>query len=134
MYVKLFFQWVYAPKFSGRNSLEVRGMSSDNKVINRLKKKKNGGKGVFYYEKDCMCPLKIGKHYEIQKIAREDFILLAESVGIKTSVLTKIFEDFRKTYAKAFDELRFDKKASAEVLEKIPSVFEETIQKFLGKR
>ncbi|MBO4509062.1 MAG: type II toxin-antitoxin system HipA family toxin [Spirochaetaceae bacterium] len=89
---------------------------------------------VIYPELTNKLSMKIGKHYEIQKITKEDFMVLSESVGVKTSVITKIFDDFKKTYAKAFDALKADDKVSAEVLDKIHSFFEETIQLyFLGK-
>ena len=50
--------------------------------------------------------MKIGKHYEIQKVTQEDFSLLAESLNIKYSVLSNIFDDFAKKYINAFDELK----------------------------
>ena len=50
--------------------------------------------------------MKSGKHYEIQKVTQEDFSLLAESLNIKYSVLSNIFDDFAKKYINAFDELK----------------------------
>ena len=67
--------------------------------------------------------MKIGKHYEIQKVTREDFSLLAESLNIKYSVLSKIFDDFAKKYIPAFEELKDDEKISRDILN---SIFEVT--------
>ena len=52
--------------------------------------------------------MKIGKHYEIQKVTQEDFSLLAESLNTKYSVFSKIFDDFAKKYINAFEELKND--------------------------
>jgi len=54
--------------------------------------------------------MKIGKHYEIQKVTQGDFSLLAESLNIKYSVFSKIFDDFAKKYIYAFEELNSIKK------------------------
>ena len=67
--------------------------------------------------------MKIGKHYEIQKVTREDFSLLAESLNIKCSVLSKIFNDFAKKYINAIEELKDDEKISRDILN---SIFEVT--------
>lgn len=67
--------------------------------------------------------MKIGKHYEIQKVSKEDFSLLAESLNIKHSVLSKIFGDFAKKYINAFEELKDDEKISRDILN---SIFEVT--------
>lgn len=66
--------------------------------------------------------MKIGNHYEIQKIGKEDFSLLAEKLNIKNSVFLKIFDDFWKKYISAFEELRSDEKVSCDVLDLIFSV------------
>ena len=66
--------------------------------------------------------MKIGNHYEIQKIGKEDFSLLAEKLNIKNSVFLKIFDDFWKKYISAFEELRSDEKVSCDVLDLILSV------------
>lgn len=66
--------------------------------------------------------MKIGNHYEIQKIGKEDFSLLAEKLNIKNSVFLKIFDDFWKKYISAFEELRSDEKVSSDVLDLIFSV------------
>lgn len=52
--------------------------------------------------------MKIGKHYENLKVTKEDFSLLAESLNIKYSVLSKIFDNFAKKYINAFVELKND--------------------------
>jgi len=67
--------------------------------------------------------MKIGEHYEIQKVSKEDFSLLAESLNIKHSVLSKIFDDFAKKYINAFEELKDDEKISRDILN---SIFEIT--------
>ena len=67
--------------------------------------------------------MKIGKQYEIQKVSKEDFSLLAESLNIKYSVLSKIFDDFAKKYTNAFEELKDDEKISKDILN---SIFEVT--------
>ena len=56
--------------------------------------------------------MKIGKHYEIQKITKEAFSLIAESMNIKYSVLSKIFDNFAKKYINAFVELKNAEKIS----------------------
>ena len=66
--------------------------------------------------------MKIGKHYEIQKVTQEDFSLLAESLNIKYSVLSKIFDDFAKKYILAFEELKDDEKISREIVNSILQV------------
>ena len=71
--------------------------------------------------------MKIGKHYEIQKVKKEDFSLLAEALNIKYSVLSKIFDDFGNKYINAFDELKADEKVSADILN---SIFEVVKSRF----
>ncbi len=66
--------------------------------------------------------MKIGKHYEIQKVTQEDFSLLAESLNIKYSVLSKIFDDFAKKYIPAFEELKNDEKISMNTVNSILQV------------
>ena len=66
--------------------------------------------------------MKIGKHYEIQKVTQEDFSLLAESLNIKYSVLSKIFDDFAKKYIPAFEELKDDEKISRDIVNSILQV------------
>ena len=56
--------------------------------------------------------MKIGKHYEIQKVTKEAFSLLAESLNIEYFVLSKIFDDFAKKYINAFVELKNAEKIS----------------------
>ena len=63
--------------------------------------------------------MKIGKHYEIQKVTQEDFSLLAESLNLKYSVFSKIFDDFAKKYIIAFEELKNDEKISRDILHSI---------------
>lgn len=71
--------------------------------------------------------MKIGKHYEIQKVTQEDFSLLAESLNIKYSVLSKIFDDFARKYIPAFEELKDDEKISRDVLNSIFEVASKSI-------
>ena len=66
--------------------------------------------------------MKIGKHYEIQKVTQEDFSLLAESLNIKYSVLSTIFNDFAKKYINVFEELKNDEKISRDILNSIRQV------------
>ena len=68
--------------------------------------------------------MKIGKHYEIQKVSKEDFSLLAETLDIKSSVFSKIFDDFGKKYISAFEEFKADEKVSADILNSIFEVVE----------
>ena len=67
--------------------------------------------------------MKIGKHYEIQKVTKEAFSLLAESLNIKYSALSKIFDNFAKKYINAFVELKNDEKISRDI---VNSIFEVT--------
>ncbi len=76
--------------------------------------------------------MKIGKHYEIQKVKNEDFSLLAESLDIKDSVLSKIFDDFESNYTKAFEELKADEKVSKQILDSISSVVKSRLN-FMNK-
>ena len=71
--------------------------------------------------------MKIGKHYEIQKVTQEDFSLLAESLNVKYSVLSNIFDDFAKKYIPAFEELKDDEKISRNVLNSIFDVTSKTL-------
>ena len=66
--------------------------------------------------------MKIGKHYEIQKVTKEDFSLLAESLNIKYSVLSTIFNDFAKKYINVFEELKNDEKISRDIVNSIRQV------------
>lgn len=75
--------------------------------------------------------MKIGKHYEIQKVTQEDFSLLAESLNIKYSVLSKIFDDFSRKYINAFEELKDDEKISRDVLNSIFDVTSKTLKSLL---
>ena len=68
--------------------------------------------------------MKIGKHYEIQKVSKEDFSLLAESLNIKYTIFQKIFDDFGKKYISVFEELKADEKVSADILNSIFEVVE----------
>ena len=73
--------------------------------------------------------MKIGKHYEIQKVKQEDYSLLAESLNIKYSVLSKIFDDFFfKKYITAFEELKDDEKISRDIVNSIFEVTSKTLQ------
>lgn len=75
--------------------------------------------------------MKIGKHYEIQKVTQEDFSLLAESLNIKYSVLSKIFDDFAKKYIPAFEELKDDEKISRDIVNSIFDVTSKTLKNLL---
>ena len=65
---------------------------------------------IIYSDLSEKLSMKIGKHYEIQKVTQEDFSLLAESLNIKYSVFSKIFDDFAKKYINAFVKLKNDEK------------------------
>ena len=75
--------------------------------------------------------MKIGKHYEIQKVTREDFSLLAESLNIKYTVLSKIFDDFARKYIPAFEELKDDEKISRDIVNSIFAVTSKTLKSLL---
>lgn len=75
--------------------------------------------------------MKIGNHYEIKKINRDDFILLAENLGIKLSVLDIIFNAFRKNFDSAFEKICSDKKIKLQIAEQIAAGWKERIQKIL---
>ena len=72
--------------------------------------------------------MKIGKHYEIQKVTQEDFSLLAQSLNIKYSVLSKIFDDFSRKYIPAFEELKDDEKISRDIVNSIFEVTSKTLK------
>ncbi|MBQ2553317.1 MAG: type II toxin-antitoxin system HipA family toxin [Treponema sp.] len=63
--------------------------------------------------------MKIGNHYDIKKVSKEDYSLLAENLNIKGSVLSKIFNNFESKYSKAFETLKSETKISKEVLDLI---------------
>ena len=63
--------------------------------------------------------MKIGNHYDIKKVSKEDFSLLAENLNIKGSVLSKIFNNFESKYSKAFETLKSETKISKEILDLI---------------
>ena len=63
--------------------------------------------------------MKIGNHYDIKKVSKEDFSLLAETLNIKGSVLSKIFNNFESKYSKAFETLKSETKISKEILDLI---------------
>lgn len=68
--------------------------------------------------------MKIGNHYDIKKVSKEDFSLLAENLNIKGSVLSKIFNNFESKYSKAFETLKSETKISKEILDLIFSSME----------
>lgn len=72
--------------------------------------------------------MKIGKHYKIQKVTKEVFSLVAESLNIKYSVLSKIFDDFAKKYIPAFEELKDDEKISRDIVNSIFDVTSNTLK------
>ena len=59
---------------------------------------------------------------ETERLHQEDFSLLAESLNIKYSVLSKIFDDFAKKYIPAFEELKNDEKISRDIVNSILQV------------
>ncbi len=68
--------------------------------------------------------MKIGKHYEIQKVDREDFSILAESLDIKPAAIINIFNEFGKKLDSAQKTLNEDEKVSKQVLDGILSIIE----------
>ena len=68
--------------------------------------------------------MKIGKHYEIQKVTKEDFSLLSENMDIKGSVILRIFDEFESKSHKAFEALRTEEKISKEILDLIAESME----------
>lgn len=67
--------------------------------------------------------MKIGNHYEIQKVTKEDFSLLAENLNIKKSVISKIFDEFKSKSHNAFAALKADEKVSKVILDLISDFF-----------
>lgn len=63
--------------------------------------------------------MKIGKHYEIQKVCKEDFENLAETLGIKSSMIFSIFSEFNKKLPEVKSTLINDEKINKELLERI---------------
>ena len=59
---------------------------------------------------------------ETERFHQEDFSLLAESLNIKYSVLSNIFNDFAKKYIPAFEELKDDEKISRDIVNSILQV------------
>ncbi len=67
--------------------------------------------------------MKIGKHYEIYKVVKEDFLLLSESLNIKSSVLLRIFDEFASKITGAFEKFGSDSKVSEDILDSIFEFF-----------
>ena len=70
--------------------------------------------------------MKIGNHYEIRKVTKEDFYILAESLDVKKSVIINIFDDFNKECDGAFELLKNDNKIS-------PAVFDSVYEEFKNR-
>ena len=68
---------------------------------------------------------------ETERLHQEDFSLLAESLNIKYSVLSKIFDDFAKKYIPAFEELKDDEKISRDILNSIFEVASRSLKSLL---
>lgn len=68
--------------------------------------------------------MKIGNHYEIQKVTRKDFSLLAENLNIKKGVFSKIFDEFKSKSHNAFAALKTDEKVSKNILDLISASME----------
>ena len=65
--------------------------------------------------------MKIGKHYGIQKVSKEDFSLLAENLDIKVSAISKILDDYHKSFDSAIKKLSDETKIDKKILESIAS-------------
>jgi hypothetical protein len=63
--------------------------------------------------------MKIGSHYEIDKVCKEDFTQLAKGLNIKMSVIQGIFKDFSSKLDSAFEKLKENPKINLFLLEKI---------------
>ena len=63
--------------------------------------------------------MKIGSHYEIDKVCKEDFAQLAKELNIKLSVIQGIFKDFSSKLDAAFKKLKENPKIDLFLLEKI---------------
>lgn len=63
--------------------------------------------------------MKIGRHYEIEKVTSEDFRLLSDSIRIHFSAVTTILKEFEKRLGKAAAAVKADGKTDGELLERI---------------
>jgi len=63
--------------------------------------------------------MKIGKHYEIDKVSLADYKLLSESLGINFSMINSIFAQFEKNIALACSKIENDEKVDKNLLEQI---------------
>ena len=63
--------------------------------------------------------MKIGSHYELKKVLKEDFWSLCEVLDIKKNVVESIFRDFQNTLDKAYEGLRKDEKINLSVADRI---------------
>ena len=63
--------------------------------------------------------MKIGRHYEIGKVTREDFALLAESVGLNVSVLWSVLDEFGKKLPRVLGFLSKDDRINGSLLAQI---------------
>lgn len=52
--------------------------------------------------------MKVGKHYEINKINQDDFNLLAEEMGLKSKTILDCYSDIAENVANAFAKLKKD--------------------------
>ena len=52
--------------------------------------------------------MKIGRHYEMDRISKEDLGLMAEKVGARPKVLTDMYSDLREHVIGSFEKLKDD--------------------------
>ncbi|MBR6199197.1 MAG: type II toxin-antitoxin system HipA family toxin [Spirochaetales bacterium] len=65
--------------------------------------------------------MKIGNHYELDKIDKEDFILMSQKIDIAPNVIFDIAADLGKHFEQAVTSLQNDDKADNNLLDKICS-------------
>lgn len=71
--------------------------------------------------------MKIGSHYEIDKIRKADLVLLAEQLKLRQSVILNLYSDLRKKVLLCFSSIREDEgpEGCTETIKKIEKIVQE---------
>ncbi|MCQ2104487.1 MAG: type II toxin-antitoxin system HipA family toxin [Fibrobacter sp.] len=71
--------------------------------------------------------MKIGNHYEIDKIRKADLVLLAEQLKLRQSVILNLYSDLRKKVLLGFSSIREDESLGgcAETIDEIEKIVQE---------
>ena len=76
--------------------------------------------------------MKIGRHYEIEKVSQEDFLLLADSMNMKISLCKAVFKTYAEKLPSAFAALSGDNRIDGDVLARIRDGVNRRMQKLVN--